>query len=101
MMTPLEIERLQRNVRKSATDDLLNRVTVYREGMEPVALRVIEAELRTRGLGWDEIEKHNVALRQAALMDNKMGIAMKCSFCPAPAVAEGWGWHWLWGRLPV
>jgi len=100
MMTPIEIERLQKNVRESTTQDLLDRVTVYRDGMEPVALRVIEGELRGRGVSWDDIEKHGSGAREVTLMDNQ-GIALKCSFCPAPAVAEGWGWHWMWGRIPV
>ncbi|HYV39166.1 MAG TPA: hypothetical protein VE988_25995, partial [Gemmataceae bacterium] len=71
MMTPIEIERLQKNVRESTTQDLLDRVTVYRDGMEPVALRVIEGELRGRGVSWDDIEKHGSGAREVTLMDNQ------------------------------
>jgi hypothetical protein len=75
-------------------------VTVYRTGMEESALEVIEAELRARKVGRDEIQAHAERRRQETtfLPD---GTAVRCSFCHRPAVAEGWGWHRLWGLLPV
>jgi hypothetical protein len=34
-MFPLDLERVEKNARESTTQDLLDRVTVYREDMEP------------------------------------------------------------------
>lgn len=95
-----DLERVRANVRGATTEDLLDRVTVYRAGMEESALEVIEAELRARKVGRDAIEAHAERRRQETtfLPD---GTAVRCSFCHRPAVAEGWGWHRLWGLLPV
>src|SRR5438105_1201537 len=95
-----DIERVKWNVRQATTEDLLDRVTVYRAGMEPRALAVIEDELRERGVTRAEIRDHESSRRQAVqiLAD---GTARKCSFCHRPAVAEGWGWHWMWKKIPL
>ena len=44
------LDRVRANVQAASTEDLLDRATVYREGMEPEALDLIEAELRRRGV---------------------------------------------------
>jgi hypothetical protein len=95
-----DLERVRAIVRKATTEDLLDRVTVYRAGMEESALRVIEQELRARNISADEIEAHAEQRRQETtfLPD---GTAVRCSFCHRPAVAEGWGWHRLWGLVPL
>ena len=94
------LDRVRRNVREATTEDLLDRATVYRAGMEPDALPVIEAELRERGVTAEEITDHERQRRAetSALPD---GTVRHCSFCHRPAVAEGHGWHRLWGLLPV
>ena len=95
-----DLERVKANVRQATTEDLLDRITVYRAGMEELALEVIQEELRTRNIGADEIEAHAEKRRGESdfLPD---GTAVCCSFCHRPAVAEAWGWHRLWGLLPV
>jgi hypothetical protein len=93
-------ERVQKNVKKAATEDLLDRVTVYRAGMEPEAIDIIEGELRSRGVDPDQIENHGEQ-RQSQVGVGPDGVAARCSFCPNPAVTRGWGWHRLWGLLPV
>jgi hypothetical protein len=95
-----DIERVRENVREATTEDLLDRATVYRSGMEPKALEVIENELRQRGVTEEKVREHENQRRQEIeiLPD---GTARKCSLCHRPAVAEGWGWHWLWGKVPV
>src|SRR2546426_528712 len=50
--------RVFANVRSADTEDLLDRVTAFREGMEPQALAIIENELARRGLGPREIESY-------------------------------------------
>src|SRR5947209_14646697 len=94
------IDRVKKNVREATTEDLLDRATVYRAGMEPAALDVIERELRERGVRREEIDDHERRRRQEtrALPD---GTVRRCSFCHQPAVAEAWGWHRMWGLIPL
>src|SRR5262245_45583073 len=94
--------RVLANVREATTEDLLDRVTVYRAGMEPEAVTMIEAELEDRGVGREEIEAHRQRSAEKVIFLPD-GIAAKCSVrrCYRPAVAEGWGMHRLWGLLPV
>jgi hypothetical protein len=96
----MDIEKVWLNVRQSTTRDLLNRLTVYRSGMEADALRIIERELHDRGVTPDDIDQHDRAMRDAVLVDEH-GIGIKCTFCYEPAIAEGLGWHRLWGILPL
>lgn len=93
-------ERVLANIRQASTDDLLDRVTVYREGMELEALDAIEQELRTRGVDRDVIAQHERRPREETRYDSQ-GIALMCHSCRRPAVVEMWGWHRLWGRLPL
>ena len=93
-------ERIRANVRAATTEDLLDRVTVYREGMEPEALDLIEDELRERGVTRDDIAAHELRRRESVLFDSS-GVARKCHRCPRPAVTETWGWQRLWGVLPL
>jgi hypothetical protein len=92
-------ERVRDNAAGATTDDLLDRVTVYRSGLEPAALDLIEAELLRRGFGPREIEAY-AASHSAALYDSR-GLALKCARCQRPAVWQGWTMHRLWGVLPL
>jgi hypothetical protein len=89
------------NARQAGTEDLLDRVTVYRAGMEPEAVEIIEDELRRRGVGRDQVEAHADKRQREILPPLPDGTALKCSCCYRPAVVQGWGWHRLWGLLPV
>src|SRR5262245_3268826 len=93
-----DLERIRKNVRAAGTEDLLDRITVYRAGMEPAAIEIIEAELDLRGIGDSELHEH--AEHRAGAMQ-RGGIARRCSRCERPAVERRWGWHRLWGKLPV
>jgi len=95
----LDPERVRANAARAATIDLLDRITVYRAGMEPEALALIEAELASRGVDSAAIRRHAES-RSEALMSAE-GCAEKCSLCHAPALVRRWGWFKLWGRLPV
>jgi hypothetical protein len=94
-----ELERVQENVRQATTEDLLDRATVYRAGLEPEALPVILEELRSRGVTAEAIVRHEEA-RQGVVYD-PTGTAQKCTFCQKPALTRQWGWHRMFGRLPV
>jgi hypothetical protein len=95
----LNLQRVRRKARNAATEDLLDRATVYRDGMEPAALEIIEEELRSRGVDDHALAAHRERREHALLLDD--GTAVKCSFCHRPAVVYQWGWHRLWGLVPV
>ncbi|MCS6851516.1 MAG: hypothetical protein NZ700_10165 [Gemmataceae bacterium] len=90
-------ERVRANILKADTEDLLDRVTVWRAGMEPEAVAMIEAELQRRGIGAEQIAAHS-AQRWATALPMPDGTAVRCSFCDRPAVIQGWGWHRIQGR---
>jgi hypothetical protein len=98
-MFRLDLERVRANVRSADTEDLLDRATVYRAGMEPAALELIEEELRSRGVGAAELADHAARREGAVLADE--GWAISCSRCRRPAVTLRWGWHRLWGLVPI
>jgi hypothetical protein len=101
MALELNLEHVQANVRRADTEDLLDRATVYREGMEPAALVLIDAELRSRGVGDAEIAAHREWRSRVVYAAD--GVAVKCCErrCWRPAVVQRWGWHRLWRMFPV
>lgn len=94
-----DLERVRANVRRAATDDLLDRVTVYRPALEAAAVPVILEELMARGVDAAAILDHERA--RAGPVRDSAGAARPCTRCRQPAVAEEWGWHRLFGRLPL
>ena len=87
------------NARAATTDDLLDRVTVFRAGMEPEALELFEMELRRRGVTPEQIDIH--ARQYETFLRAADGTVLVCSRCRKPAVNRRWSWHRLWGILPV
>jgi hypothetical protein len=94
----LDLERIRKNARNSSTEDLLDRITVYRVGMEAAAIEIIETELDRRGIRESDIRQHGES-RSGTIKAGE--IARRCSLCHRPAVVRAWGWHRLWGRLPI
>jgi hypothetical protein len=92
--------RVRKNVQEAETDDLLDRVTVYRAGLEAESLAVIEEELRSRGVHPAQIRAHEEAQSPGVLFE-KPGLAFSCSRCHRPAVARVWRLGRLWGILPL
>jgi hypothetical protein len=99
-MTPFDPEKVRRNAREATTEELLDRVTAFRDGMEPEALEVLERELHRRGIGEDQLEQARRDYQASAVRD-PAGVARRCSFCKRPAIARGWGWHRLWKVMPL
>ena len=99
-MVEFDLAQVRANVRAATTEDLLDRATVYRAGMEAEALPIIDEELHSRGVTPADIDAHAEKRRQETTLLPD-GTAVRCSFCHRPAVAEGWGWHRLWGLWPV
>jgi hypothetical protein len=91
---------VERNARESTTEDLLDRMTAFRSGMEPDAIPIIEAELERRGLDRAAIRRHAAENCDGVVLRPE-GFAYRCSYCRRPAVLRRWGWHKLWGLLPV
>jgi hypothetical protein len=99
-MLAIDLRRVAAFVREADTEDLLDRVTVYRNGMEPAALDLMEAELDRRGVSRSDIADHYITRRETAILLPD-GTAMRCHFCARPAVNRGWSWHRLFGLVPV
>jgi hypothetical protein len=93
-------DRVRAYAEQAPTADLLDRVTVLRDGMEPAALDIFEAELRSRGVAVGEIDDHRTR-REGEVVRRADGWPAACSRCGRPAVVGRWGWHRLWGWVPV
>ncbi|QJW94098.1 hypothetical protein [Frigoriglobus tundricola] len=94
-----DLKRVAEYIRSAETEELLDRVTVYREGMEPAALDLMEGELDRRGVSVAQIAAHDAKQRTGAIMLSD-GTARRCSFCDRPAVQQARGWHRLRLRVP-
>ena len=95
-----DLKRVAEYIRGADSEDLLDRVTVYREGMEPAALDLMEMELDRRGVTREEIAEYDRLQRETAIMLPD-GTAMRCNFCDRPATVKRWGWQRLFGRVPL
>lgn len=88
------------NARKSPTPELLDRVTVLRNGMEPEALEIIEAELARRGITPDEITEHAQSQKHRVIQGPD-DLPRPCDRCGRAATNERAGWHRIWSILPL
>ncbi|MBY0457360.1 MAG: hypothetical protein K2V38_08490 [Gemmataceae bacterium] len=95
----LPLREIAHYTQNAPTEELLDRVTVYREGMEPAALDLMEGELDRRGVTRAQIAAHDAETRASAIMLPD-GTAKRCSRCDRPAVVESRGWHRWKARLP-
>ncbi|MSR54480.1 MAG: hypothetical protein EXS09_14505 [Gemmataceae bacterium] len=94
-----DLNRVRLNVRESSTEDLLDRATVYRAGIEQEALALILEELRSRGYSAASVVQHEQT--RAGVLCDDSGTAMVCVRCPKPAVVQQWVWHRLFGKVPL
>lgn len=92
--------RVEAFARKAPTEELLDRVTVYRAELEPAAVELFEAELAGRGVTAGQITTHETA-RQQAVIGRPGGGVLRCRFCARPAVTRRRGWHKLLGLVPL
>ena len=95
----LDLKTVAAFIRKADTEDLLDRVTVYRDSMEPAAVDLMEDELWRRGITPEQVANH--AEHRAGTVRRADGSAVRCLYCDRPAVSRRWGWHRLWGRIPI
>lgn len=87
-------------IRRAGTEDLLDRVTVFRDLTEPAAVDLMEHELSRRGETPARIADHDRHRRATALFGAD-GTALRCWRCARPAVRWVWRWHRVFGRLPL
>jgi hypothetical protein len=99
-MFKLDLDRVRANVAKATTADLLERATVYRDGMEPAALDLVENELRRRGVSYQEQAAFGEG-HQNEVVRGSDGLPMRCRRCHHAAVELHWGWHRLLGIVPI
>ncbi len=99
-MLRLDLRQVAAYTRKADTEDLLDRVTIYRKGMEPAALDLMEMELDRRGITLEDIAEYDRVRRETAIMLPD-GTALRCNFCDRPAVIRARGWYKLFGLVPV
>jgi hypothetical protein len=99
-MLEFDPEKVLLNARAATDEDLLNRVTVFRNQMEPEAVNIIEAELRSRGVTAAQQLAHADKFTDGVIVRTD-GTVAYCSFCRQPAIAQRWGWHRLWGKVPL
>jgi hypothetical protein len=96
----LDVERMKANVRQAETEDLLDRVTIFRMGMEDTALAYIEDELRRRDVTAADIGEHDHQ-RRKHLIPLRGGFPARCGECFRPAVECVVDWHWVFGLIPL
>jgi hypothetical protein len=96
----LDLQKVEANAREASLEDLLDRVTFYRAGMEPAALVVLEKELRRRGVTAAQEREHEERLERQVLWE-KPGLATQCRFCRRPAVRRARRWRRLFGLIPL
>jgi hypothetical protein len=99
-MIPFNPEQVLANARQATTEDLLDRVSVYRAGMEPQALAIFEEELRRRGVTPEMREEHARTRTTEPIVD-ETGVPAQCGVCRRPAIMQTWDWHRLWGKIPI
>lgn len=95
----MDQERVQQNVRNAETEDLLDRATVFRSGMEPEALALIDQELSRRGVDAAARAAHEQGRQD--LLRGPDGLPLTCRHCHRPAVARAWEWGRFWKLLPL
>lgn len=93
-------ERMIAKIREADSEDLLDRITVYRNGMESDAIELIEQELYRRGIKKGEVNAYLEKCSRECLFYSD-GTAKECSLCRRPAVWEGWSWHRLMNKIPI
>jgi hypothetical protein len=99
-MFKLDLDRVRANVAKAMTADLLERATVYRDGMEPAALDLIETELRRRGVSYQQQAEYG-EVQEKTVLRGRDGLPLRCCMCPHAAVETHWAWRRLFGIVPI
>lgn len=92
------LDRARSNIAAATSEDLLARVTAFRDGMEPQAIALIEEELARRGVSAEQRARFEHPTEPYLIKD---GFPLRCNLCAQPAVGEISGWYFLFRRFPV
>src|SRR5262245_28112487 len=76
----MDIVQVREDARKTSTEMLLDRVTVYRAEIESPAMEVIEAELRARGVTTDTVAAHAAMRQSDGLKRHSDGTVVRCNY---------------------
>jgi hypothetical protein len=95
-----DMDRVRANVKAASTQDLIERVTASRAGMEPAAILIIEDELERRGVSAAELVRHRQEWESKGLRDAQ-GRPLACWWCARPAVTRKRTWWRLWRLIPL
>lgn len=96
----LDLRRVATFIRSASTETLLDRVTIFRCGMEPAAVDLMIHELSRRGIDEATIASYHQEKKHIVLFHDD-GEAVRCSFCDRPAILRQKRWHRLWKRIPI
>jgi hypothetical protein len=102
-----DLKSVSEFIRKADTEELLDRVTVFRDSMEPAAVDLMEDELWRRGITPDMVVNH--AANRGEVVRRADGSAVRCSHrdrsrgfsCDRPAASVRWRLFRLWGKVPL
>jgi hypothetical protein len=100
MAVPIRSDKQIAYVRAMSNLELLDRVTVLRDGMDGEAIELFHAELASRGVGPDEIGAHLREMRLKSIQ-HRDGLPASCHQCGRAAVVVRTEWHYFWGLLPL
>jgi hypothetical protein len=84
----LDLEKVRIYAKKADNRALLDRVTVFRQGMEPAAIEIIKIELLERAY-------KDLGIR------GPEGLPRLCKKCALPAISREWGWLKVFGFIPL
>lgn len=93
----MDLARIREDALGTSTENLLDRVTVYRDETEAAAVELFETELDERGVTKAEIEAHAAMRESDGFLRHEDGSIVRCNYCPRPATEHKWKWHRLWG----
>ncbi len=96
----LDLEKVRIYAKKADNRSLLDRVTVFRQGMEPAAIEIIKKELLERGISPADISQHESAYKDLVIRGPE-GLPRLCKKCALPAICREWGWLKVFGFIPL
>lgn len=85
---------------KASTRELLDRVTLFRKGMETEAIEILEKELSRRGVSPRDCQEHQEKWAPKILWDSE-GLPRTCCKCQNPATSLGKAWVRFFGLIPL
>ena len=96
----LNLEKVRMYAKKADNRALLDRVTVFQQGMEPAAIEIIKKELLQRGISHADISQHENIYKDLVIRGPE-GMPRLCKKCSLPAISLEWGWLKVFGFIPL